>query len=169
MIFFAALVNGGYKCSDFWEAPINNPGPGVGDWCRFCFKSKFDNAQEFCIGQAETKPKKAECRDIDGGIRFVFDGPKNSMNFNRHLPNVCLGGAYHPQHFQNLATALGYKNYKVNDAAAGKTQGMLWLDENGELKKMHYHRPGTWRRVVWTPGQYVYDISFSGTNQGKFG
>ena len=111
------------------------------------------NSEEFCIGQSGTS--NIQCTAINGGIRLVFDtGNSHPMRFNKIGETNCQN--YDLNYLQNLASSLGYSNYKVDVKKTGNSCTIVWLDSNGNFQS--------------TGGsssmELPYDISFWGPISG---
>ena len=105
----------GRKCAQFKNNGSN--------YQQYCFDVKN---QTVCIGQ--TQGGKITCNDTNTGIHFVFDFNATwPMRFTLNTPS-CQN--YHPNFIQNLATALGYAKYTVNQTKTGNSCTRTYLDSN---------------------------------------
>lgn len=103
------------KCGDF---TYNGP-----NYQQYCFTVK---AQTVCIGQ--TQGGAITCTNTATGIRFTFDFTATwPMRFTLNQPN-CQN--YHPAYLQNLAKALGYSSFTVNQTKTGNLCARTYLDNN---------------------------------------
>lgn len=105
----------GKKCQDF----VNNGN----NYQQYCFVVKN---QTVCIGQ--TQGGMINCTNTSTGIHFTFDFNATwPMRFTNNTPS-CQN--YHPSFIQNLATALGYSKYTVNQTKTGNSCTRTYLDSN---------------------------------------
>jgi hypothetical protein len=105
----------GMKCADF-----KNNGP---NYQQYCWNV---NNQTVCIGQ--TQGGQINCTDTNTGIHFVFDF--NATWPMRFTLNTASCQNYHPSYLQNLATALNYTKFTVNQTKTGNSCTRTYLDNN---------------------------------------
>lgn len=108
------------KCADF----VNN-GNNTQQWC-FTLKGKV-----LCLG---AWANDGSCADTANGIKL-----KTSTTINwplRFNPNVDSCVNYNPNaaYVQNLANALGYASYTINNVHSGNSCPLSWLDANGDYQ-----------------------------------
>jgi hypothetical protein len=105
----------GKKCGEF----MNNGN----NYQQYCFVVK---SKTVCIG--ETQGGKITCTDTNTGIHFVFDFNATwPMRFTDNTPS-CEN--YDPVYIKNLATALGYASYTINQTKTGNYCTRTYLDAN---------------------------------------
>ena len=63
----------------------------------------------------------------------MFDtGNSYPMRFNKISETNCQN--YHLNHLQNLASSLGYSNYRVDVKKTGNSCTLVWLDSSGNFQ-----------------------------------
>jgi hypothetical protein len=108
------------KCADF----VNNGN----NYRQYCFTLKN---QTLCIGQ--TSGANITCQDTASGIRFTFDWGKTwPMRFNNNKAD-CIN--YHGSHLDNLAKALGYANFTINQQKSGNSCTRSWINDAGDYQE----------------------------------
>ena len=140
---FLIKIFSGYRCKDLKH--LDDSDSTHYDY--YCFSSKIDG-QQFCIGQYGVR-KYHKCTDLHQGINFDFDKSGTApMRFNRQGETKCLN--YHPDYLQNLARALGYKNYVIGYKKAGNLCRLAYIDDNGNFQIMAGN----------SSIEKIYDVSF---------
>jgi hypothetical protein len=108
----------GRKCAQFTNNGNN--------YQQYCFKVANNLNQTVCIGQ--TSGGKITCNDTNTGIHFVFDFNATwPLRFTLNTP-TCEN--YDPNFIANLATALGYSKFTINQTKTGNFCQRTYLDSN---------------------------------------